>query len=353
MNICLLGNNLTNLVLAKILIKKNINVDIIYQTSTMVLNNTVRTIAISSKNYEFLSQYVKGFKKLGWPSEKIKIYSEKNGSSELFEFKNIKQNNFYLVKYIELLKLLKKNKYLNYIKLKSYNFENLKKKNYNLIINSEQNNPITKKFFQKKIEKNYKSFAHTAIINHQNCTNKIATQIFTKNGPLAFLPLSNNQTSIVYSNNSTKLIDKKKLLEIIKKYNDKYKVYKISNIEYFEIKFSFLRKYNFKNILSFGDLLHKVHPLAGQGFNMTLRDIKSLSNILDKNIELGIYDGEVIADEFQVKNKHINFLYGMGIDSINSFFNIDNKFNNFLSEPLFKIIKGNKFLNNYATFLSD
>ena len=142
-------------------------------------------------------------------------------------------------------------------------------------------------------------------------------------------------------------------MEIIKKYNDKYKVYKISNIEYFEIKFSFLRKYNFKNILSFGDLLHKVHPLAGQGFNMTLRDIKSLSNILDKNIELGIYDGEVIADEFQVKNKHINFLYGMGIDSINSFFNIDNKFNNFLSEPLFKIIKGNKFLNNYATFLSD
>ena len=62
---------------------------------------------------------------------------------------------------------------------------------------------------------------------------------------------------------------------------------------------------------------------------------------------------KVIADEFQVKNKHINFLYGMGIDSINSFFNIDNKFNNFLSEPLFKIIKGNKFLNNYATFLSD
>ena len=35
------------------------------------------------------------------------------------------------------------------------------------------------------------------------------------------------------------------------------------------LKFSLLRNYSFKNILSFGDLLHKVHPLAGQGFNMT------------------------------------------------------------------------------------
>ena len=38
----------------------------------------------------------------------------------------------------------------------------------------------------------------------------------------------------------------------------------------------------FKNILSFGDLIHKVHPLAGQGFNMTIRDIKSLSNIISR-----------------------------------------------------------------------
>ena len=352
MNICLLGNNLTNLVLANILQRKNINVDIIHNTPSSIPKNFTRTIAISNGNYKFLTKNIEGLKNLGWPTEKIKIYSEKSISSELFEFKNKVSNNFYLIKYKDLFDKLKKNKYLKFVKLKSYNYETIKKK-YDLIVNSEQKNLITKKYFQKKIEKNYKSFAHTAIINHQNCTNKIATQIFTKNGPLAFLPLSNNQTSIVYSNNSTKLIDKKKLLEIIKKYNDRYKVYKISNIEYFEIKFSFLRKYSFKNILSFGDLLHKVHPLAGQGFNMTLRDIKSLSNILDKNIELGIYDGEVIADEFQVKNKHINFLYGMGIDSINSFFNIDNKFNNFLSEPLFKIIKGNKFLNNYATFLSD
>ena len=353
MKICLLGNNLTNLLLANIFLKRKINVDIICNVHSSKLKNTNRTIAISSANYKFLKVNIKNFNKLGWPTSAIKIYSEKKSSSELFEFKNKNQNNFYLLKYIDFYNLLKKNKLLKFIKLKNYNFENINKRNYNLIINSEFNNPISKKYFQKKIEKNYDSLAHTAIINHNKIENKIATQIFTNNGPLAFLPLSHNQTSIVFSNNSKKIIDKEKLLKIINIYNDKYTINNISNVETFSIKFSLLRNYSFKNILSFGDLLHKVHPLAGQGFNMTIRDIKSLNTILDKNIKLGIDDGTIIAQEFQERNKHLNFMYGVGIDSINFFFKLDNKFKNSLSQPLFKLLKGNKILNNYATFLSN
>ena len=74
MKICLLGNNLTNLVLANILIKKKINVDIISQSKQPLLTNTIRTIAISNENYEFLRQNIKGFSNFGWPTEKIKIY---------------------------------------------------------------------------------------------------------------------------------------------------------------------------------------------------------------------------------------------------------------------------------------
>ncbi len=353
MNICLLGNNLTNLVLANILIKKKISVDIISQTNRQLLKKTVRTIAISDKNYNFLIKNIKEVSTLGWPAKSIKIYSDNINSPELFEFKNKKQNNFYLLKYTELYNLLKKNKFLKFIKLKKYNLESLKKRNYNLIINSDQNNFITKKYFQKKIVKNYKSLAHTALITHKKIENKIATQIFTKNGPLAFLPLSNQQTSIVFSNNSTKVIDKTSLLQIIENYNSKYKINKISEVESFSIKFLVLRNYIYKNILSFGDLIHKVHPLAGQGFNMTIRDIKSLIKILEENLKLGINDGETIAQIFQEKNKHLNLIYGLGIDTINSFFKIDSKFKHNLSNPIFKILKGNKLLNNVATFLSN
>ena len=353
MNICLLGNNLTNLVLANILLNKKINVDIISQTNSSLLTNTVRTIAISNENYKFLGENIKGISNLGWPTEKIKIYSDKNKSSELFEFKNKNQKNFYLLKYSTLYNLMKKNRFLKFINLKNYNFDIIKKRNYDLIINSEQNNLITKKYFQKKIEKNYKSLAHTAIINHKKVENKIAKQIFTEKGPIAFLPLSNNQTSIVFSNNSTKLINRLSLLQIINKYNRQYKITKISEVESVGIKFLVLRDYIFKNILSFGDLIHKVHPLAGQGFNMTIRDIKSLVNILDENIKLGIDDGEIIAQKFQKKNKHLNFIYGLGIDTINTFFKIDSKLKNNLSEPIFKLLKDNKLLNKYATFLSN
>ncbi len=353
MNICLLGNNLTNLVLANILIKKKISVDIISQTNRQLAKKTVRTIAISNKNYNFLIKNIKEVSTLGWPAKSIKIYSDNTNSSELFEFKNKKQNNFYLFKYVELYNLLKKNKFLKFIKLKKYNLESFKNRKYNLIINSDQNNFITKKYFQKKIVKNYKSIAHTALITHQKIENKIATQIFTKNGPLAFLPLSNQQTSIVFSNNSTKVIDKASLLQTIENYNSKYKIKKISEVESFSIKFLVLRNYIYKNILSFGDLIHKVHPLAGQGFNMTIRDIKSLTKILEENLKLGINDGETIAQIFQEKNKHLNFIYGLGIDTINSFFKIDSKFKNNFSNPIFKILKGNKLLNNFATFLSN
>ena len=86
---------------------------------------------------------------------------------------------------------------------------------------------------------------------------------------------------------------------------------------------------------------------------MTIRDIENFSKIVEKKISLGLPIDISVADEFQQNNKHLNFMYGVGIDSINSFFMLDNKFKNNLSEPMFKILKGNKFLNDYATFFSN
>ena len=343
--------------MANILVKKKIHIDILYQPTSIVFSNNSRTIAISNENNKFLSENINFFRNLGWPSNNIKIYSEKNNLSELFEFKNKKENNFYLVKYNKFFNFLKKNirnsKFIKFIKLKDYNYNFIKNKNYNLIINSENNNSITKKFFYRKIEKNYHSIAYTTLINHKKIKNKTATQIFTKNGPLAFLPLSKNQTSVVFSNDSQKKIEKKFIKKFIEKYNSRYEIKNISEVEKFNIKFSTLRNYYYENILAFGDLIHKVHPLAGQGFNMTIRDVNILSKIIENNISLGIYNGEIIAKIFQESTKHFNFIYLTGIDFISNFFQFDNKLNNKLSEPIFKILKGNSFLNRYATMLSN
>ena len=78
-----------------------------------------------------------------------------------------------------------------------------------------------------------------------------------------------------------------KLLDLIKDNNQKYKIKKFMKLNKFKLQSSILRNYYYKNILAFGDLLHKVHPLAGQGFNMTIRDIKVLSKIIQNKIDLG------------------------------------------------------------------
>ena len=63
-----------------------------------------------------------------------------------------------------------------------------------------------------------------------------------------------------------------------------------------------LRTYHHGNILAFGDLLHRIHPLAGQGFNMTIRDINILINIIKSKINLGLPIDSSVNNEFE-KNK--------------------------------------------------
>ena len=160
------------------------------------------------------------------------------------------------------------------------NIANLKK--YNLIINTNYLNYFTKKYFSKKIVKKYNSLAYTTVIDHESIPNDVAIQIFTKKGPLAFLPISKNKTSIVYSIHNSKNNIKENINQLIKKYNFKYKIKKINKIENFDLISCTLRNYYYKNILAFGDLLHRIHPLAGQGFNMTIRDTNMLVNIIKK-----------------------------------------------------------------------
>ena len=67
----------------------------------------------------------------------------------------------------------------------------------------------------------------------------------------------------------------------------------------FELKSLNLRSYYYRNILAFGDLLHKIHPLAGQGFNMTIRDTKNLLNIIKNKHSLGLPIDMSVNKEFE------------------------------------------------------
>ena len=79
-------------------------------------------------------------------------------------------------------------------------------------------------------------------------------------------------------------------------------------INSFELKSLSLRSYSHVHILAFGDLLHRIHPLAGQGFNMTIRDVKILLEIIISKQSLGLNLDSSVNYDFENKLKHKNFI---------------------------------------------
>tara|TARA_B110000459_G_scaffold189323_1_gene223338 strand:+ start:1367 stop:2464 length:1098 start_codon:yes stop_codon:yes gene_type:complete len=360
MNICIIGDGLTSLSLAKNLVNKKINVHL-YHKNKIRNSLSNRTIGISKNNLEFFRKEIyKIPKKIFWEINKIEVYSEKLEKEHLLKFENAKDGLFYMVKnddfYLSLMNEVSKNKYFKKKLIKNkFFYQGLQKKNkYDLIINCDANNLLSNKFFTKKINKDYHNLAYTTVLKHKKIKNNAATQIFTKDGPIAFLPISNNETSVVYSiETKIKKYSDSKVLDLINKNNSKYQIQKMNKLSSFKLSSSNLRNYYHKNILAFGDLLHRIHPLAGQGFNMTIRDIKILSTIIQNKIELGIQLDSSILSDFEKETKNKNFLFSNSIDFIYEVFNFDKKTKNKSFNNILKVIGKNMKINNYFIKLAD
>ena len=66
------------------------------------------------------------------------------------------------------------------------------------IVNKKLKNITPRKIAEDhKIKKNYFNVAYTAIFKHKKIENNTAVQVFTEFGPIAFLPISSNETSVV------------------------------------------------------------------------------------------------------------------------------------------------------------
>ena len=191
---------------------------------------------------------------------------------------------------------------------------------YNLvIICSGYKSSLIKNIFNDEIiENSYNELAITVILNHSSFKNNVARQIFLEDEILALLPISNNKTSIVWTvkndmRKKTDLFLKKKIAFYTKNYLRNVKF--VTNIECKKLNFLIRNKYYLDRILLFGDAVHMIHPFAGQGFNMTLRDLASLEKILTQKINLGLDIGSSdILSEFSSEIKPRNFAFSIGID---------------------------------------
>ena len=360
MKAILIGDNITSLVLAKCLVNNNINVNL-YSEPNLHKIDKIRTISISKKNLSFIQNSIlKVDNKYLWNINNIEIYQEYKDVKKILDFKDNDKNLFSIIKnytfYNLLNNQLKNNKkFKKFIihKKKEDFFENLKNKKNYLIFNCDKNNKISDKYSSNSIKKNNLGKAYVASVKHEKIQNNIACQIFTRLGPIAFLPTSDSTTSVVFSITKKNDLSNKKIIELINFYNRKYKILSISELKNFHLKLSLQSKYVYNNILQFGDAIHQIHPLAGQGFNMTLRDIEEINKLIIEKKSLGLRIDSEIFKKFEKRVKHKNIVFASGIDFINFYFSKKSLVELKFSEKFFKIINNNKVINKMVIKFAD
>ncbi|WHL24856.1 MAG: FAD-dependent monooxygenase [Candidatus Blochmannia vicinus] len=127
-----------------------------------------------------------------------------------------------------------------------------------------------------------------------------AFEKFTEHGPLAVLPMSNNFSFLIWciSNKQQQEVskwDKKKFSQELQNIFG-WKLGKILNIEtryFYDLWLTRAQSHISHRLALVGNAAQNLHPIAGQGFNLGLRDIVVLSKIITQalyqNIDIGDY----------------------------------------------------------------
>jgi len=363
--ICIVGDGLAGLSTTLTLKDLDLDIDVFYKKINQS-NQDVRTTAISETNFQFLGKYIKFKKDLFWACKKISLFYE--NKDKKINFLNYAGLKFFLMYIFEnkkvksfILKELKKQKNVRFInkEIKSIDYKdtsiclNNKKFHYDLIILCLGNNSkIYNNFLKSRnIIKNYNEIALTGVIEH-NLKIDNPSQYFLDDGPLAILPFKKNKSSFVWSVKNTFYIKNKKTIKNLIKYKIEdiftKKKLKIKNLQTFEINLNLKTQYSRNNVLVFGEGIHSIHPVAGQGFNLVIRDIKKLNELISNNLKLGLQiKNSSILNDFYNSRSAENNIFGLGVDLTHLFF----KNKNFM-KPLKNIVLNNIGDNKIIKILS-
>ena len=320
----IIGDGLTGKLVAIALFRLGYPIEIVGKKGSK-RSASPASISISNDSFNFLKELkIYELEKISNPINTIKLYENNKNyldPDSMFFNKTKKIPLSYIVLKDQLNKALEQN--IKILKIKKV-YEN---KSYALNINTVANDTKS-----KNINWDYQEDAFTFIIKHEKVLNNCSRQFFLQDGPLAFLPISSNETSLVWSlaKNSEirKLISVRSNLE--KFLNSSFQMYKDikinSKIENFPLRFNFLTSNIKPRKIIIGDISHRIHPIAGQGWNMTVRDIKHLYDLYKSKKKYGYDYGELsLLEQYETKVKYNNLIFASSIDLIRRLFKFKNK----------------------------
>jgi ubiquinone biosynthesis UbiH/UbiF/VisC/COQ6 family hydroxylase len=145
----------------------------------------------------------------------------------------------------------------------------------------------------------YEQTAIVANVTTELAHENTAWQRFLSTGPLAFLPLSNGQSSIVWSADSAMAEELLQLpdAEFMQQLSEAIQfrlgaVTAVSKRAGFPLAWHLTERWLHERVLFIGDAAHGVHPLAGQGVNLGFEDVALLASFFQQGMEL--YDHRLL-----------------------------------------------------------
>ena len=148
----------------------------------------------------------------------------------------------------------------------------------------------------------YDQHALIANIVFEKPHNNIAYERFTDTGPLAILPLQAidgmNRGSLVWTLSVEQAaefreMNEEQLLSLLQE-RFGFKLGKITNIGerfVYPLSLSLAKEQVRPGLALLGNVAHTLHPVAGQGLNLALRDARVLVDVLDKAMQQGVSAG--------------------------------------------------------------
>ncbi len=339
-----------------------------------------RTTAISEGSKIFFDKigFWKKISKYSEPIKKIKVIDRDITNQIEFQNPEIKSFLGYIIKnyYIKktLVKDLKKTK--NVFLYPLTNLSSIETSE-NFVLSRTNNKIIKSKllvaadgknsFVRKLLKTNVftKKYNHDALVinlNHKKNHNSVAYEIFSKFGPLAILPMksdskSNFSSSVVWSNDSNyfkSLIKTNNYIfkDILQEKVEEYigKIIKINDKKLFSLSAHINSSFYENQIVYIGDAAHSIHPIAGQGWNLGVRDIENLLNAYEEAFELGLDLGDdFICKKYNELSFKNSFMLYQITDKLNSVFLSDNFLSNNIRKLGFGLIDKNLKINNFIS----
>jgi ubiquinone biosynthesis UbiH/UbiF/VisC/COQ6 family hydroxylase len=178
------------------------------------------------------------------------------------------------------------------------------------------------------LEKDYGQRALVAHVVTGMPHRETAWQRFLPGGPLAFLPLADGRSSIVWTCPEGEAgpllaLGDAEFLDALQRASANVlgRIESCSRRLSFPLAFRHATTYTRPGIVLIGDAAHSVHPLAGQGMNLGLRDAAVLADTLASALAAGHYPGdEFVLRRYARAQKARNLGMQLAFDGLNTLF---------------------------------